>query len=359
MIPVILSPINGKGVASEVYQWDLGQQIVLTGTDVTDCVVQWVYDTLPDGTTTDNRTFSPLTGETGYTEGGIVDIPDAALMQTGEITGYIYYNGEETIGHIVVNPIPRAQPTDYVSPDNTVTLQDLIETAVDAAVAEAIDQLSFVAETYQSAEDLPADAATGTLAIIDPTPEWDRAPVQIFKGQFLRRIFINGDPPDPREVLPEDRPNTRGVIVENTDGETARMVLYFEAAKENDFLDGKPGIVVLWNFDENGDPAAASLYNTEPTEIEGEFCEAGWHIANFETGGIEPREFDEIDFPAFDFEPRMIFNPDWLPQVVPLGYSIATQASFDNRGLGYYMSVDPYKSKKIYHKKEAGWEEVK
>ncbi len=238
--------------------------------------------------------------------------------------------------------------------ENTGTLAGL----VDAAVAEAIDQLSFVAETYQSAEDLPADAATGTLAIIDPTPEWDRAPVQIFKGQFLRRIFINGDPPDPREVLPEDRPNTRGVIVENTDGETARMVLYFEAAKENDFLGGKPGIVVLWNFDENGDPAAVSLYNTEPNEIEGEFCAAGWHIANFETGGIEPREFDEIDFPAFDFEPRMIFNPDGLPQVVPLGYSIATQASFDNRGLGYYMSVDPYKSKKIYHKKEAGWEEV-
>ncbi len=144
MIPVILSPINGKGVASEVYQWDLGQQIVLTGTDVTDCVVQWVYDTLPDGTTTDNRTFSPLTGETGYTEGGIVDIPDAALMQTGEITGYIYYNGKETIGHIVVNPIPRDQPADYVSPDNTVTLQDMIDDTIstDFPNKSVLDDLS-------------------------------------------------------------------------------------------------------------------------------------------------------------------------------------------------------------------------
>lgn len=134
MIPVVLSELNNKGTASGVHQWDLSQQIVLTGTDVTDCVVQWVYDTLPDGTTTDNRTFSPLTGETGYTEGGIVDIPDAALMQTGEITGYIYYNGTETIGSIVVNPIPREQPADYVSPDNTVTLQDIVETAVDDAM---------------------------------------------------------------------------------------------------------------------------------------------------------------------------------------------------------------------------------
>jgi hypothetical protein len=136
MIDVSLSELNNKGTASGVHQWDLSQQIDLSGTDVTDCIVQWVYDTLPPGTTTDNRSFSLRSGDDDFADGGIVDIPDVALMQTGEITGYIYYNGTETIGSIVVNPIPREQPADYVSPDNTVTLQDLIETAVGTALDE-------------------------------------------------------------------------------------------------------------------------------------------------------------------------------------------------------------------------------
>jgi uncharacterized protein YjdB len=158
MIDVILESPRNNADVYEANQWDIGQKISLTGTDVTDCAVYWAYATLPTGQTTDKREFTLLDGETDYTGGGVVGIPDKALEQSGDITGYIYKGTgteKETIGYIVIHPVEQDMPEDYVSDDNVVTLQDIVETAVDAAMP------TFEIGTVEAGE-APAAALTET-----------------------------------------------------------------------------------------------------------------------------------------------------------------------------------------------------
>lgn len=245
--------------------------------------------------------------------------------------------------------------------ENTGTLAGLVDAAVEAALD--LDGIEAGAKEYQSADDLPAGAATDTLAVVRPAPDWTRAPESIFKGQFVRRIYYNENPPNPAEVLTENKPAAKIAIQENIDGQKAAPVLYIEAAIQHDFLAGNPGIVYLWGFDENGEPTKSAIYM--PTEIEfiGEeeepiHFDPGWYSLNLNTGEIAPGTFDDIGLPIFDFEPRLILYPGWLNQLVAIGYQFGIEASFENANLGYFIATTPYTAATIYRKTETGWEAV-
>jgi uncharacterized protein YjdB len=126
-----------------LWQYDIGQTLDIMGLVPTGTPeMHWAYSALADLTpaqTIDIRTMTEVTtgegeaAETYYT----VDIPDLALSTADEVVGYIYDEDTgtgETIAVVRFYVEEREQPTDYVSPDNTVTLQDLVETAVDAAI---------------------------------------------------------------------------------------------------------------------------------------------------------------------------------------------------------------------------------
>lgn len=123
-----------------LWQFDLGQNVtVLTGDvdiDLANCEMQWAYGTLESPNYTDNRQFTAIDG-VPLTTGGICEIPDAALEQSGEVKGYIVYiDGEtvlETLGMVYFTPETRARPANYVSPQNTVTMYKVVENYADLA----------------------------------------------------------------------------------------------------------------------------------------------------------------------------------------------------------------------------------
>lgn len=101
-----------------LYQWDKGQRIMLHG--------------VPDGVRVD---FALCGSDKAvsvelYTESGVVfcDIPDALLMGSGQLHGYIYKDDAdrgETIFSFVYQVIPRPKPDDYVEPEEVLLWHEL------------------------------------------------------------------------------------------------------------------------------------------------------------------------------------------------------------------------------------------
>jgi hypothetical protein len=126
-----------------LWQYDIGQTLDIMGLVPTGTPeIHWAYSALADLTppqTIDIRTMTEVTtgegeaAETYYT----VDIPDLALSTADEVVGYVYDEGTGTgeTTHVVrFYPEPREKPEDYAGVNDVVTLQDLIETAVDDAM---------------------------------------------------------------------------------------------------------------------------------------------------------------------------------------------------------------------------------
>jgi uncharacterized protein YjdB len=141
MNTVTLTGPNYKGKIYGLNQWDVGQTLRIYGlADFSDCDIYWAYsalalvdeDPVPES---DKQAITP--GTDGVTAYGDCIIPNDALIAAGTITGTIYRAGDtssETVG--VVTAVVEAQPMpeDYASSSQRTILQDLVETAVDAAM---------------------------------------------------------------------------------------------------------------------------------------------------------------------------------------------------------------------------------
>ena len=101
-----------------LYQWDKGQRLMLHGAD--------------SGTRVDfarcdqNKAVSVY----AYSEDGAVccDIPDALLMESNHLHGYVYeIDGDrgETVREFMLPVIRRPMPEDYVAPDEVLTWHEL------------------------------------------------------------------------------------------------------------------------------------------------------------------------------------------------------------------------------------------